>query len=106
MPAALQCMNSKLPRQCLLCFLCLPQTAPRNSRPPSCLLAGIYVARPPQQKQILLANAQQQWLLAAAGGAAAGWRQLATPSEAQAAANSGLLTLVSYANPDPNEPGG
>jgi hypothetical protein len=64
---------------------------------------GVYVLRPPQHGQILLANAQMSWLRDA--GAAGGWRSLAGPVAAQAAANQGDLVLEAFSNPNPRRPG-
>jgi hypothetical protein len=66
--------------------------------------AGVYLLRPPQHSQTLLANAQMDWLLSAAA-TAAGWRQLAGPADAQAAANRGELVVAVYQNPRPTHPG-
>ena len=72
---------------------------------------GVYVLRPPEHGQILLANAQLGWLRDASktenqtGGAGAGWRSLADPLAAQAAANRGELVVEAFENPDPNRPG-
>ncbi len=66
--------------------------------------AGVYLLRPPEHRQTLLANAQFAWL----GGDAArgeGWRPLATPVDAQEAANQGELVVAVYENPDSNRPG-
>jgi hypothetical protein len=64
---------------------------------------GVYILRPPQHGQILLANAQSEWL--AEEGAAHGWRKLADATEAQAAANRGLLVVASYHNHHDDGPG-
>jgi hypothetical protein len=65
---------------------------------------GVYLLRPPEHGQTLLSNAQMAWLDSAAGGGD-GWRPVATPSDAQAAANRGELVLAMYQNPDPHRPG-
>jgi hypothetical protein len=66
--------------------------------------AGVYLLRPPEHGQTLLANAQMGWL---DSGAARedGWRPVATPAAAQAAANRGELVVASFQNPDPRRPG-
>jgi len=64
---------------------------------------GVYVLRPPQHSQELLANAQLGWLRDADTGS--GWRALATPMAAQAAANRGELVLEAFENPNPHRPG-
>jgi hypothetical protein len=66
--------------------------------------AGIYLLRPPEHGQDLLANAQMAWLDGSAGRED-GWRPVATPSEAQAAANRGEFVVAVYQNPDPHRPG-
>jgi hypothetical protein len=66
--------------------------------------AGVYLLRPPEHGQILLANAQLAWLESSAGREG-GWRPVATPAEAQAAANRGELVVAAYRNPDPRRPG-
>ena len=66
--------------------------------------AGIYLLRPPAHGQTLLANAQMAWLDSSAGRTD-GWSPVATPAEAQAAANRGELVVAVYRNPDPNKPG-
>jgi hypothetical protein len=65
---------------------------------------GVYLLRPPQHSQALLANAQMAWL---DSGTARedGWRPVATPAEAQAAANRGELVVAVFQNPDPDRPG-
>ena len=64
---------------------------------------GVYILRPPQHPQELLANAQNEWL--ASEGRAEGWRPLAGPAEAQAAANHGDLVVASYHNHHDDKPG-
>jgi hypothetical protein len=64
---------------------------------------GVYILRPPQHGQVLLANAQNEWL--ADEGRAEGWRPLGGATEAQAAANRGLLVVASYHNRRDNKPG-
>src|ERR1700733_4599632 len=59
----------------------------------------VYLLRPPDHAQALLANAQTRWLRD--HGAEQGWQELATPVEAQSAANSGALVLEAFENPDP-----
>jgi hypothetical protein len=66
--------------------------------------AGVYLLRPPEHGQALLANAQMAWLDSGAAREA-GWRPVATPAQAQAAANRGELVVASYRNPDPQRPG-
>ncbi len=66
--------------------------------------AGVYLLRPPEHNQNLLANAQMTWLQSSAG-AEDGWRPVATPTDAQAAANRGELVVAVYQNPDPDRPG-
>ncbi len=66
--------------------------------------AGIYLLRPPEHGQTLLANAQMAWLDSEAGRQA-GWRSVATPAAAQAAANRGELVVAVFQNPDPARPG-
>ena len=61
------------------------------------------VLRPPDHAQALLANAQMRWLRD--HGAEQGWQELASPVEAQAAANRGELVLEAFENPDPRKPG-
>jgi hypothetical protein len=63
----------------------------------------IYVLRPPEHQQSLLANAQMGWLREV--GTQQGWRALASPVEAQSAANRGELVLEAFENPDPHKPG-
>ncbi len=65
---------------------------------------GVYLLRPPEHGQTLLSNAQMAWLDSAAAQGD-GWRPVATPSDAQAAANRGQLVLAVYQNPDPHRPG-
>jgi hypothetical protein len=64
---------------------------------------GIYVLRPPDHSQALLANAQMGWLRD--HGAEQGWQPLASPVEAQEAANRGELVLEAFENPNPHRPG-
>ena len=66
--------------------------------------AGVYLLRPPAHSQDLLANAQMAWLESGAG-TEQGWRPVATPADAQAAANRGELAVAVYQNTDPNRPG-
>jgi hypothetical protein len=66
--------------------------------------AGIYLLRPPQHSQSLLANAQMAWLESDAGKQA-GWQPVATPVDAQTAANRGELVVAVYQNPNPDRPG-
>jgi hypothetical protein len=63
----------------------------------------VYLLRPPDHAQALLANAQTRWLRD--HGAEQGWQELATPVEAQSAANRGELVLEAFENPDPFKPG-
>jgi hypothetical protein len=69
----------------------------------ACMKLGIYLLRPPDHPQDLLANAQMGWLRE--HGGAHGWRPVATPAEAQALANSGIIVVAVYENPDPKKPG-
>ena len=64
---------------------------------------GIYLLRPPDHPQNLLANAQMRWLREQ--GTTFGWRALATPVGAQAAANRGEFVLEAFENSDPHRPG-
>jgi hypothetical protein len=66
--------------------------------------AGVYLLRPPEHGQTLLANAQMAWLDSEAGQEA-GWRPVASPADAQAAANRGELVVAVFQNPDPHRPG-
>ncbi|MBS0558756.1 MAG: hypothetical protein JSR21_01770 [Proteobacteria bacterium] len=66
--------------------------------------AGIYLLRPPEHSQSLLANAQMAWLQGETGRAD-GWQPLATPRDAQAAANRGEFVVAVFQNPDPHRPG-
>jgi len=66
--------------------------------------AGVYLLRPPEHGQSLLANAQMEWLQGGAGQED-GWRPLATPRDAQAAANQGEFVVAVFENPDPHRPG-
>jgi hypothetical protein len=63
----------------------------------------VYVLRPPDHSEDLLANAQLRWLRDAP--AASGWRSLADPVAAQAAANLGDLVVEAFENPNPHRPG-
>jgi hypothetical protein len=64
---------------------------------------GIYVLRPPEHPQNLLANTQMDWL--ARQGPAHGWRSVADAATAQRLANTGVLVVAAFANPDPDRPG-
>jgi hypothetical protein len=64
---------------------------------------GIYVLRPPEHPQNLLANAQMGWLTQQ--GAAHGWRPVGDAAMAQRLANTGVLVVAAFANPDPHRPG-
>jgi hypothetical protein len=64
---------------------------------------GIDILRPPDHSQILLANAQCRWL--SAEGEERGWQPVATPLEAQQAANRGELVVACWIDPDPKLPG-
>jgi hypothetical protein len=63
----------------------------------------VYVLRPPDHSEDLLANAQLRWLRDAPAGS--GWRSLADPVAAQAAANRGDLVVEAFENPNPHRPG-
>jgi hypothetical protein len=65
---------------------------------------GVYLLRPPEHSQTLLANAQMEWLESGAAREQ-GWRPVATPAEAQAAANRGEFVVAVFRNPDPHRPG-
>jgi hypothetical protein len=64
---------------------------------------GVYILRPPEHGQVLLANAQNEWL--ATEGRAQGWRHVASATDAQDAANRGLLVVASYHNHRDSKPG-
>ena len=64
---------------------------------------GVYILRPPQHPQALLANAQYDWL--ESKGAKQGWQPVRDGVEAQALANSGLLVVAAYRNPNDHKPG-
>ncbi len=87
----------------------VPETSPGKHTHCSAFVAaaakklGVYILRPPEHGQKLLANAQNEWL--AGEGSARGWRKLANATEAQAAANRGLLVVASYHNHHDDKPG-
>jgi hypothetical protein len=87
----------------------VPETSPGKHTHCSAFVAaaaktlGVYILRPPAHGQKLLANAQNEWLTEQ--GAANGWVRLASPGEAQAAANRGLLVVASYHNHHDDRPG-
>jgi hypothetical protein len=87
----------------------VPETSPGKHTHCSAFVAaaakklGVYILRPPAHGQQLLANAQNEWL--AEEGAAHGWRRLANATEAQAAANRGMLVVASYHNHHDDRPG-
>jgi hypothetical protein len=87
----------------------VPETSPGKHTHCSAFVAaaaknlGVYILRPPEHRQKLLANAQNEWL--AEEGAAHGWVKLADASAAQAAANRGVLVVVSYHNHHDDRPG-
>jgi hypothetical protein len=64
---------------------------------------GAYVLHPPEHPQNLLANAQMDWL--AQQGRSHGWQPIGDAATAQRLANSGLLVVAAFANPDPQLPG-
>jgi hypothetical protein len=64
---------------------------------------GIYLLHPPEHRQQLLANAQLAWL--AAKGAEYGWQDVPNAREAQRLANSGMLVVAAFQNPDAHKPG-
>ena len=64
---------------------------------------GVHILHPPEHSAKLLANAQFEWL--AEEGADEGWRPLADPAAAQAAANAGELVVVAYESHRPDKPG-
>jgi len=64
---------------------------------------GVYVLRPPDHPQDLLANAQMDWLVQQ--GRSSGWQAVGDAGTAQRLANSGVLVLAVFANPDPQRPG-
>jgi hypothetical protein len=64
---------------------------------------GFYVLRPPEHPQNLLANAQMSWL--AQQGSSYGWRPIGDAATAQRLANSGMLVVAAFANPDADRPG-
>jgi hypothetical protein len=64
---------------------------------------GVYVLRPPEHPQSLLANAQMGWL--AQQGRSYGWQSIGDAATAQRLANTGMLVLAAFANPDPHRPG-
>lgn len=65
--------------------------------------AGVPLLRPPQHSQDLLATAQHKWLEGT--GSTLGWTITDSPVIAQAAANAGILAVISKANPNPHSPG-
>ncbi len=69
----------------------------------ACMKLGIYILRPPEHPADMLANAQMHWL--GEHGGEHGWKSVATPAEAQALANSGVIVVVVYENPDPKKSG-
>jgi hypothetical protein len=64
---------------------------------------GVHILHPPEHSAKLLANAQFEWL--AEEGADEGWRPLADPAAAQAAANAGELVVAAYESHRPDKPG-
>jgi hypothetical protein len=64
---------------------------------------NVYILRPPEHNQVLLANAQYDWLQGE--GAAQGWKEIAGPLAAQAAANQGALVVATYRNHRDEKPG-
>jgi hypothetical protein len=64
---------------------------------------GVYVLRPPEHRQSLLANAQMGWL--AQQGPGYGWQPTAGAAAAQRLANTGMLVVAAFANPNPHRPG-
>jgi len=55
---------------------------------------GVHILRPPEHSAKLLANAQSEWL--GDEGREEGWRPVADPTAAQAAANAGDLVVAVY----------
>jgi hypothetical protein len=64
---------------------------------------GAYILRPPEHRQSLLANAQMGWL--GRDGASSGWQPVAGAAAAQQMANTGMLVVAAFQNPDPHRPG-
>lgn len=64
---------------------------------------GVPLLRPPNHGQVLLASPQQVWLKS--NGPQLGWRVASGPVEAQAAANLGMLAVISKQSIDPSKPG-
>lgn len=69
----------------------------------ACERLGLYVLRPPEHRQARLATAQAEWMRQC--GPEQGWRPVASPFEAQAFANQGLVVLALLASPDPKRSG-
>lgn len=65
---------------------------------------GIYILRPPKHPSEDLANFQFEYLLSKEGKKE-GWRELKTPTEAQAAANEGRFVVAVVQNRDLAKPG-
>jgi hypothetical protein len=64
---------------------------------------GAYILRPPEHPQSLLANAQMGWL--GRDGGQSGWQPVADAAAAQHLANTGMLVVAAFQNPDPHRPG-
>ncbi len=64
---------------------------------------GAYILRPPEHPQSLLANAQMGWL--GRDGGQSGWQPVADGAAAQHLANTGMLVVAAFQNPDPHRPG-
>ncbi len=62
---------------------------------------GAYILRPPEHPQSLLANAQMGWL--GRDGGQSGWQPVA--DAAQHLANTGMLVVAAFQNPDSHRPG-
>jgi hypothetical protein len=68
-----------------------------------CKQNGVYILRPPAHDTELLANAQYIWLHSA-DALALGWKQITQNSleTAQRLADSGIMVVAVYKNPNPN----